>query len=761
MTAEDVYSKICTDIAINVESIVHAFDKPTSRIERINSVLFEPNQILRVIKTFKTRTFTSSKRVNFTNIEFPKVLLLQNKIESMISKKKNLFRIVKDSAKKELRNSIRISLQPILVAIQQTRRAFYSLKDIILNYGSLPEGGQYNISHSSKYSSSFIPGIFTNILKASKSQISIETVHCSFLVLQIPPNTSRNDLPPSVLESLTSLKPIIASNSRSIPLVRLIEGVEFTALSDSALLVYEWNSRWKTLKSLCLQHGGLLSSGYFEVFSLLAARILDAVIGLHREGIMVRSLSPSTIVIDEQGTNVRLLLLPTTSYKDDCNSQFLDIFCKTVAADFESSCLPNCGLHKNWNDESWDSWSFGMCLYFMAFGTVFSSKYDVDEPKADDNTFLNDIVNGFYLDTSRMYSLNQEFNDDKIFLNLLSSVSTDLVFRIFEIKYGHKLPELQSFRKRFCDLAPSYGIVLSSAYILWERVVSSIFSVFSPGSTSFKSVEERLFTRCKSKSSEGLREFCELSLGLGLTAQEFNLFIASLNSNSGNETVFVDGVKSLKNLSVLLKDIREYGYFQQTIYAVSRCLTCNESQRPTLVELRSLPIFSVCEEMSLMKATEDSKLLIAPFKNASEFCEREVIIPIQSCVHKILHASDGYSREHLDINVRAFSKVLTIIEELLLVNIDLSSGEKVDSVSQNLQDIGVNYAWLEAHIPDIFRCLSNEGAFRAIALFTLRISTIDETKYSKHTPSPSRTGSSQRYVSVLTYSFSFAFYSGT
>jgi hypothetical protein len=732
ISAEDIYSKICTEMAVNAEAIVHALENPNAGIDRVNSVMFDSTHILDVIKKFKTRAFTASKNMQFTAVEFIKVMLLQNQISSMSSKSKRIIKLVKESARKELRDSIRVSLQPLLVAVQQTRRISYSFKNTGIEYASLPESGQYNLSTSISYGSSFIPGIHTNIFRASKSQVLLETSYSSFLVFQLPPQVSRNDLPPSILESITSLKPHIASTSRIIPVVRLVEGVEFTALSDSMLLVYEWNTKWKSLKSLCLQHGGLLSNGFFELFSLLAAKILDAVIGAHKDDILVRSLSPSTIIIDESGTNIRLLLLPVSSRVEECNFPVVESISSNIDAVFERSFLPNDGLDKNFNEESWDSWSFGMCLYFMAFGNHCSSTYDIEEPRSDDNTLLNDIVNGFYLDTSRLYGNSHKIDDSKVFVDLLSTVSTEMVFSVFEMKNRYKLTELENFRKTFCDIAPSYGLVLSSAYVLWEKIVASIFSVFSPGSTSFKSVEERLFMRCKSKSSEGIREFCELSLGLQLTGQEFNLFLASLNHAKDSSSLMIDGVKALKKLSVLLRDIRTYGYFQQTIYVVSRCLTVNSAQRPSMTELRSLPIFSLCEEISVMKATEDSKLLIAPFKNAIDFCAQEILSPFQQCTERLLDASVNFSRDHLEVNIRTFSKVLTILEELLLINIDLTGVEKVENVNHTLQDIGLNSTWLTVHLPDIFCCLSAEGAFRAIAFLTLRISRIDEAREIKH-----------------------------
>lgn len=732
ISAEDIYAKICPEMAVNADAIAHALENPNAGIDRVNSVMFDSTHILDVIKKFRTRAFTASKNMQFNAVEFIKVMLLQNEISSMSSKSKWIMKLVKESSRKELRDSIRVSLQSLLVAVQQTRRISYSFKNTGIEYSSLPESGQYNLSTSIRYGSSFIPGIHTNLFRASKSQILLETSYSSFLVFQLPPHVSRNDLPPSILESITSLKPHIASTSRIIPVVRLVEGVEFTALSDSMLLVYEWNSSWKSLRSLCHQHGGLLANGLFELFSVLATKILDAVIGVHKDGILVRSLSPSTIIVDESGTNIRLLLLPSSSRVEECNFPVVETICNNVDAIFERSFLPNDGLDKNLNEESWDSWSFGMCLYFMAFGHQCSSKYDIEEPRSDDNTLLNDIVNGFYLETSRLYGNFHKMDDSKIFIDLLSTASTDMVFKIFEMKNKCKLTELESFRKTFCDLAPSYGLVLSSAYVLWEKIVASIFSVLSPGSTSFKSVEERLFMRCKSKSSEGIREFCELSLGLQLTGQEFSLFLASLNNAKHSSSLMIDGVKALKNLTVLLRDIRTYGYFQQTIYVVSRCLTVNNAQRPSMTELRSLPIFSLCEEISLMKATEDSRLLIAPFKNAVDFCSREIFNPIRQCVEQLLDISTNFSRELLEVNIRAFSNVLTILEELLLINIDLTGVEKVESVNQILVDIGLTSTWLAVHLPDIFCCLSAEGAFRAVAFLTLRISNIEESRETKH-----------------------------
>ena len=120
------------------------------------------------------------------------------------------------------------------------------------------------------------------------------------------------------------------------------------------------------------QHGGVFASGHFELFSVLCARFLNALIEMHSGDFIMKSLSPSTVLVDETGENIRLLMLPVASLSDRANEEVTSAFIDAAKGrSVELSSIPDCGREETRNQHAWDVWGFGMCLYTLAFGETF------------------------------------------------------------------------------------------------------------------------------------------------------------------------------------------------------------------------------------------------------------------------------------------------------------------------------------------------------------------------------------------------------
>ena len=98
----------------------------------------------------------------------------------------------------------------------------------------------------------------------------------------------------------------------STAVVRVADGVGFSGESGGGItgLTLDWDLRWRPLRALLDRHGGFFRVGRLDTFRLLATRLLEALMELGDRGVVLRALSPSTVIVDEAGTHVRVLLLP-------------------------------------------------------------------------------------------------------------------------------------------------------------------------------------------------------------------------------------------------------------------------------------------------------------------------------------------------------------------------------------------------------------------------------------------------------------------
>ena len=143
------------------------------------------------------------------------------------------------------------------------------------------------------------------------------------------------------------------------------------------------------------------------------------------------------------------------------------------------------------------------------------------------------------------------------------------------------------------------------------------------------------------------------------------------------------------------------------------------------------------EELSILKAKEDAKFLIVPYKSPVNFCDKIHFQPLSLCIGATFDISDKINEESLDLHINNFIKVLNIVEELFMFYLDFSSSREGITVHQVLADVSLDINWLSTNISSLMHDIAQGGLLRALGLFTLRISGLDIQK-TKNKSSPSR-----------------------
>ena len=199
----------------------------------------------------------------------------------------------------------------------------------------------------------------------------------TFLVWRAQSAADKENVPSFLTTALSRLKNTVGVLQAKVPLVRVLDGIDLAAINGSVVMVNEWNDRWKSLSSVLQRHGGFLQKEKFELFRILSTRLLDALILLSQESeeIALRSLSPDTIILDESGSSLRLLLLPTIFESDHAqNSESVAAYVAcSMGHKTRLDCVPNHGRDLVVTAPNWDVWSFGMSLHALAFGDTFSA----------------------------------------------------------------------------------------------------------------------------------------------------------------------------------------------------------------------------------------------------------------------------------------------------------------------------------------------------------------------------------------------------
>ena len=503
---------------------------------------------------------------------------------------------------------------------------------------------------------------------------------CSFLSWTYNYKKDReHDEDPSLIAAMAQLMQLAAPlQEDSLIIVPSASGVGFVGETGGALsgVIHEWDDTWQPLSVLVAKHKGSFCQGRVDLLRLQATRLLDAIIELHDSGVIIRGLSPSTVILDSTGTKVRLLLLPIAYDMDKTldrgdsaetivNEGALTAYiASSQGDDLRLCCIPHQGLDASsavdLTGSNWDTWSFGSVLFIMAFGhsPLASKSLLISQSKKEDHIYgsleqkdssssaaailLSLMIPKF--DTgmrsrrsSTKYSTSLSLPEDlrgieteggeqlliaEFLQYALENQSRELIFSLLSDITGHSMTNLSAFRVAFCHQAPICGLTDRAASLLWEKMIQILFSRLSLGTSSLLSMRLKLAKLPHDLNLSSAMAFSDEHFGLIVTNQEFEALVNSLSDNlSQKQRSFPECAKKMfKSISGMLEEIQWYGLFQQVLYVTSTCLSVDPHERPPLKDLRRLALFDLSEnEIALAKACREAKILMAPYTNTENF----------------------------------------------------------------------------------------------------------------------------------------------
>ena len=493
--------------------------------------------------------------------------------------------------------------------------------------------------------------------------------------------------------ALTGLSTLMTSTQQdNAVLVQSIQGVIFDDRSLSPHMVLDWDEGWHPLRSLLAKHNGLFNAGQVDLFRTQITRILDSLMELDDRGVVAHGLSPDTVIFDESGTKVRILLLPVArngsphrvrggggggggiqqllkSYTDCCSGDAQRLACIPPLASGDTSTVDVDG-----HESSWDVWSFGSMVFMLAFGIEAMTSPPVqtrteeshkDEGKHRDRLLLSEsethspaaavlrdlmVMSNTPEDDkqrSRAYPAGESADTHKGQpMTRPSKVSATDSLDIFELIHritGMSLQKLSSFRGTFCKEAPVCGLSDRAVSLLWEKMMQSLFFKLCGGTSSLLLMQARLSRLPKDMSSAGVLSFVTEHLGLVLTSQELAGLVKSLSGDMVHSLKpFQECARRmLKSISGMLDEVLWYGTFQQLLYLLSRCLHPDPLQRGTLRELRRLAIFGLSDdEATAGRAKKGAELITARYASPQVFCSSVVVDPFVGDLVALMALSD-------------------------------------------------------------------------------------------------------------------------
>ena len=182
---------------------------------------------------------------------------------------------------------------------------------------SMAAPGQYSIIATTtfpEHTGSLFPGLKMEIIKGIKPRGNdIDTVFSFLSWTYTDRKGTEEGRNLSLLSAMTELTQLmIPLQKKNLIVVRPTQGVGFTGETGGAIsgIIHEWDDNWQPLSVLVRKHKGCFRQGRADLFRLQATRLLDAMIELNDSGVVLRGLSPDTVILDDTGTKVRILLLP-------------------------------------------------------------------------------------------------------------------------------------------------------------------------------------------------------------------------------------------------------------------------------------------------------------------------------------------------------------------------------------------------------------------------------------------------------------------
>ena len=328
--------------------------------------------------------------------------LLQHHLQRALWAHGQAVAFVSAQAVRQLRSLLGSVVRPVLVAAKDAPLLREPTSEEV--QGGFPlrrtavGSGQYAVVSKTPFGSGgvLIPGLRMELVRGIKARSEDPTTHC-FLAWRYQGGGDTEDAEAeraALVSSMARLAQQLTPLQRDVrAVVRIAEGVGFSGESGGALsgLLLEWDDRWQPLRAVIDKHGAFFRTGRLETFRLLATRLLDTLVELGDRGVVLRALSPSAVVVDETGTCVRVLLLPTAYDVDRqyaasaargdagrgavANEEVLQAYMEDCQDDpILRACLPHGGRFNTPADLSraqgvqWDAWSFGATLFALAFG---------------------------------------------------------------------------------------------------------------------------------------------------------------------------------------------------------------------------------------------------------------------------------------------------------------------------------------------------------------------------------------------------------
>eukprot|EP01032_Pedospumella_encystans_P012538 gene12538-14500_t len=775
VAVEELYQSGATDIVSDVEIIAYRLQQLFAAAHQNNRSVGPVLSSMLPVLLSKTGLGTGSgdgtqdaSAAGLSSIAVKnnllRLLLVQHQANAGLTSVTEIAGSVKAEAVEILCRELDLLMKPVVMAVKtaQSMSNFVPKRKMYLARTDKPTGGQYNIAVKSSVESIF-PGLSMEMRTAVKSRGGEHfTEH--FLTWKLLEQDARNDALRSA--AVAHIPQVLSALGREARVLRPLEGISFEAEVDPPSLILEWSEKWRTLQYVLQARGGLLNCGKLELFRLIASNLLDAVMEVHTAGAVLQSLNPCTIVLEDNGSDVLLLCLPTvreTTADEDAAERAakmrLSYEQHNVSNVVVRSCLP-CGTESTRSTDSYpiqdDIWAFGACLFTTAFGcspfeaaegNMLSNRGNVTQIAATGTLLyqlLKPVMEQGKLNAAPSHGArgsNAEFASCLAISDALKTVLAEqskvILFSMVREYMGCSIDNLAAFRARFCGESLTCGLTEWSTGALWEKIVQCVFVKVRGGMHEVNSVKDKIATLPKPLSESVAQKFLSEQLGLDLSKLEVDALIASLTPGQNRDGPFVERVaKMFKMLSAALEEIFYYGLFQQLLYVITSCFSLDPMARPKLSDLRSLAIFDVHNEIALTKASREGALLMSAYQDSTEFYQSVLFTPLQTSLQRLIVASsadigdpdssNGAWRVRSDLEI--FSTCLVRFEDLISGITSEAIGKTTHASTGALEKAGVNSQWLKDNAIDVADVALRQGYLQAVALFLLRFLSTDYAK---------------------------------
>ena len=727
-----------------------------------------------------------------------KSYLIQHRLSCIVAQHHTAMKSVNCNAMKALLQHLSALTQPLLIAAKDCPLLpAPTFEKIFRNFPTKrksPPEGKYAIISRRSYGS-LITGLKVEIVKAIKPHDTGNDDTHSFMTWSFTGRwESEEEGDSSLLEAISKLSALMSpiQQDSAIP-IRSLQGMTFIGDDGGhpGSITLEWDEGWQPLRALLAKQKGLFRVGLVDLFRTQAVRILDSVIELSDRGVVLRSLSPDTIIIDESGTKVRLLVLPTavdidqlSDHRNACGEYVLQSYVDCCNEDpLRAACVPHFGLQEgskaDMSGANCDSWSFGSVLFMLAFGlsplatsqsgTAASEDYQTVSPDPSDApssaaSALLTLMMSAAKEGSRNVDVgspksvqgreSEESKELKLAETLDRALGDDrqLLLQLLQRVTGQSTSTLMSFHAAFILELSACGLSDRAAGLQWERMTQAIFSRLCGGPSSLLAVRTRLAKLPKDLSLAPAHAFATEHLGITLTAQEFGGLVKSLSPEmTHKQKPFPECAKMMfKSLSGMLEEVHWYGMFQQLLYLLSRCLNADPFQRPQLREIRRMAIFGLMEdEPTVGRVAREARLQMARYASSEAMHSSALLAPLskellalmahtrnESMGSKLGLAETGHREASMHSSLEAVSSLMGCVEELVSLAVKQANSHsdpattESDALGMSLGNLGVEFSWMNARAVEVLLLGMESNIIPGLALYVIRFLSAEAAQRS-------------------------------